>query len=458
MAISFPGGSGNSLRLDTNLGTEESTIFFKYRIPSVPGADVVPLSIATRSGSTPYGPSEQAHYFLIEPDGATYNIAEKAYFDSPNGPIVSGIAPGTIVYFAISMYEASTRPAVKFSVKPQGGTFASVVRNEVWWTAGNNVFTWDNLTVWLGSQISSADGAAGLAFDCIIYGDIITDSGDIEQQMDAIGAEFSTPYWVTSFRNYASVALAVAKESGTATPTDWTVNGTLTVDNTYDGGGSEEETAQLGGGGVLAISDSGSAPSQVSGFSATTTTGSTVTLTWSAASGAVWYHIYGFKTATESDYDFYQSTNVAPPLVISNLEPRVEYQFVIVASNDSGDSPASTPITFTTGNLRLRLRARPTAAGKDGIRVSIHYPPATGRLIGEHIATFEDQEWETSTVVDPDGKTVAEMFIEIEGGTGSGAQEFPVGFADGDILEGYAEKDDGTEATWVMKDVEVQVS
>ncbi|MBX3703989.1 MAG: fibronectin type III domain-containing protein [Steroidobacteraceae bacterium] len=447
MAVSFPGGSGNYFKLDSALDTSGSTVFVKFRVPSVPGGEQIPLTIATRSGSTPYGNGEQLHAFVIEPDGGNFKISDLAYWENASGAIVSGIAPGTIVCLGIAMYTASGRPAVKFGVKPQGGSFASRLRNESWWSGV--YYTWINATVWLGSSHGGSSGAAGLALDCIMYASAISADADMEQQMDAIGAEFPSPYWVTSMRGYASASLAAAKESGSASPSAWTIGGSVSVDNGYDGGGSTAPV--LTGAPTLSRFDSLSASDTPTGLTVGTVRATSIALSWTPVEDADEYLIYGRKVATESEWELYQSVQGEDEdeIVITNLEPRVQYGFKIASVNSSGESAQSSEVTATTKNLRVRCRTKPSAAGVSGVSVVLWMSPDVGGIVGTKIDEKTGLTFEALPITDTDGKSVAIVYVEIDQ-----VPEDVGELVDGDEVYGVAAT--SVKSTWIMDDCIVQ--
>lgn len=452
MAVLFPGTSGNYFSLPTALNTNGATIFARMRLPSVPAADAVPLCVVSSSTSTKnnlggsYGDGDQLHAFVIKPNGSTYDINEIAYWDGFLGPIVSGIAPGTWVDLAISLYEANGRPAVKFSIKPVGGSFVSRVRNDSFWgTYGFDTFA--NLKVLLGARHGGASPANMLALDCIMYASAITADADIEEQMDAIGAQFPSPYWVTSFRGYASAALAAAKESGSATPTAWTIVGEVGVDNGYDGGGAGPI---LTGSPTLSRFDSLAVSSTPSGLTIGDVRATTVELSWTAVAGATEYLIYGRKVDSESEWELYQSApGDAESIVITNLEPRVRYGFRIASANSSGESAMSAEVTATAKNLRVRCRTQPAAAGTTGVKVALWMTPDVGGVVGAKIAERTGLAFEAMPVTDPDGKSVAIIYAEIDQVSDDVGE-----LVDGDHVYGVAST--ATKSTWIMDDCVVQ--
>lgn len=459
MALQFPGSSGSYASLATALNSNGSTVFFRFKLPSLPTGEPFIISISSTNSSTKnnlggtYTDGNVVHGLYIENvGGGTYDINEIAYWDGFLGPILSNVAAGAWVNGAIVMYEANSRPAIKFALRPDGGSLVSRVRNDSFFSGTHDTF--ENLRVILAAGYGGSSPSNARFLDVFMYPSAITSDGDIQTQFDSLDDEFASLYWQTLFRGYATVPAAIAKEGGSASPSGWTVDGSPTVDNSDDGGTGGEVGPTLSGGGVLGVTDSLSAPATPAGFAVTTVTATSITLTWSASSGATLYTIYGRNiTAGESGWEIYQQTPSVGPFTVLDLSPRVQYGFKISASNAAGESALSSEGTGTTGNLRIRMRALPAAAGKT-CDVSLHFPAVAPRIVGEYIATFESQTWEADTVIDDElGEEVAEMFIDIEPGN----PIFGPGIADGDVLDAYVEKTDGTEATWMMRDVKVQV-
>lgn len=437
MAVKFPGVSGNYLSLQSALSTAGATIFARIRLPSVPADGAMPLGLTTSNTSArnnmggSYALGNQLHGFVLEPNGDGYDINEMGYWGSFLGPIVSGLAVGQLVKIAITLYSANSRPAIKFSIKPEGGTLSTRVRNDSFWTTANVIDTFTNALILLGAGLGGANPANILASDVFMYPAAITADADIEEQMDSLEAAHESPYFVTSLRGYATVSAAAAKESGSAVPAAWSVNGTgITIDNSLDGSAG----VALTGGGTLGITDSESAPATPSDLATGAATATTIALTWTPVSGATSYTIYGRDiTAEEGSWEPYQQVlgQSSSAVTIQDLQPRTEYGFKIAATNGAGTSVLSDEVSESTKNLRVRCRARPSAAGVTGVAVTLWRLPQTSGDFGEKIGTFKDLSFEPSTVVDGDGKTVAEIFVEII------QQAEPV--AAGDLLHAIAE-------------------
>jgi poly(3-hydroxybutyrate) depolymerase len=108
------------------------------------------------------------------------------------------------------------------------------------------------------------------------------------------------------------------------------------ISSGYSGGGADAGTADSGGG-----SDSGVAiPPSPTGLSVTSTTSSSVALSWSASSGATSYNVYrnGAKvgSATSTSY------------TDSGLTASTSYTYTVTAVDSAGESGQSSQVTGTT--------------------------------------------------------------------------------------------------------------
>ena len=91
-------------------------------------------------------------------------------------------------------------------------------------------------------------------------------------------------------------------------------------------------------------------------FRATRTSTSSVTLAWSAASGAELYEIrYDYKGSIGWDYSV---TTAGTGITINGLEPETSYAFDICSVQDTGKSSRSSTIYATTNGLNLHSTAR----------------------------------------------------------------------------------------------------
>lgn len=461
MAVSHPGTSGHYLSVVTALTTAGSSVFGRFRLSEVPAAGAMPISIessstSVKTGGGALGDGNIVHGLVLQPGSGVFDINEMAYWAGFLGPIVSGVALNTWVYWAMIMYTASGRPAVKFALKPAGGSYVTRVRNDGFWDdPGVEYDTFTNPRVLLGARNGGSSPLKGLSADIFMYPSAITDDGDIEDQMDSFDAEHASLYWKTSLRGYASVALAAVKESGSAAPSGWTVNGAgLSIENSFDGTGGSTETPVLTGGGTLSPNDSLSAPSTPTGLAVTAHTATTVELSWTPIAGADEYLVYGRKVDTEVDWTVYQSVTgqASDEIMIGDLEARIEYGFKIAAVNSAGESAQSSEVTQTTKNLRVRCRTRPSAAGETDVSGVVWRTPSVGEVVGEKLYEFSGLTFEAATEVDPvDGKTVAVLYVEILQ-LSDAMRDLPI--ADGDTV--YVTAKTATHTTRIMDDAVVQ--
>lgn len=457
MAISHPGTSGNYLSLLTALTTAGASVFGRFRLSELPASGAMPFSIessstSVKTGGGALGDGNHVHGLVLEPGTGVYDINEIAYWDGFLGPIASGVALNTWVNWAAIFYTANSRPAVKFALRPAGGALVTRVRNDAFWGGVYDTFT--NPRVSIGAGNGGGSPFKGLSADVFMYPVALTSDGDITDQFDSLDAAHASPYWDTSLRGYATVALAIQKEAGSAPPTAWTHNGGgLSVDNAYDDTGGAG-TPVLTGGGTLSPADSQSAPATPTGLAVQSATSTSVELEWNSVAGATEYLIYGRKTATEADWDLYQSITgeATERIVINDLEPRVAYGFRIAAVNAAGESAMSAEVTQTTQNLRVRCRTRPAAAGTTGVSGAVWRTPDVGGVVGERLFEFSGLEFEPTAIVDPaDGKTVAVLYIEILQ-TSDAMQALPLQAGD----NVYVVAQTSTKSTRIMDDAVVQ--
>ncbi len=83
---------------------------------------------------------------------------------------------------------------------------------------------------------------------------------------------------------------------------------------------------------------------------ATSASGITITLTWSAVDGATGYNLYWSKISGVTPATGHKISVSASPYVHASLDERTDYYYVITAVNANGESAASAQMSATTGN------------------------------------------------------------------------------------------------------------
>jgi hypothetical protein len=378
-----------------------------------------------------------------------------AYWDSLGAaPFATDVPLNTWVSLAMTLYTANGRPAVKFSAKPDGGSFVSTVRNDTFWGGLYDTFT--NPRIMVGGGNGASGPLNGLVKDVFVYPSAITSDGDIQQQMDSATAQFGSLFWKTGFRGYLTHFSAIVREAGSSTVPAWDSTGasSLSVDNGFDDTGPTAPAAVISGGGALSRFDSLAAPSAPTGLAVSSFTGTRVVLTWTPVAGATEYLIFGRRVATEVSSDLYQSITgqATASITIDGLDPRIQYGFRIASINATGQSALSSEVLVTTRNMRIRCRTIPGAAGLTGMRGAVFRLPAPGAVLGDKLMEFSGLSFEPSSEVDPaDSKTVAVLYIPINQLADVLQTE---GIEAGDTL--YVSASNTTKSTRIMDDAIVQ--
>lgn len=141
------------------------------------------------------------------------------------------------------------------------------------------------------------------------------------------------------------------------------------------------EEATTGGTGTLA------APT---GLKATEIMPTSVTLTYSAVTGAASYSAYDAKSA------FVAGSGQGTTIRIGSLTPNTKYSFSVAARSSTGKAgPKSTPVSFTTKPLALKAPTGLKVTGTGQRHVSLAWSPLAGA--GEYLIQQEKPQrtWES---------------------------------------------------------------
>ncbi len=230
----------------------------------------------------------------------------------------------------------------------------------------NSGFETGDLTGWscsLGSVVTtpvhsgthSLQGAASASDDAqctqtiaVVSGSAYTLSDYVEGNYVYLGVTGGASTWTPSAASWTPLTMSFTATSNSVQiyTHGWYAQGTYRVD----------DVSLTGPGGTVTV------PSAPTGLSVTGTTSSSVSLSWTASSGATGYNVYQGSTKVAS------VTGTTD--TVSGLAASTGYSFSVTATNSAGESAHSGTVTGTTTSSTPTKPAAPTGLSVTGTTTS----------------------------------------------------------------------------------------
>ena len=337
-------------------------------------AEAVVMATPSTGGKTLFAEVDNAqasttnnNYDLALKSGVTYSVqAQGECLTSTRQTITSGT---TTANFALTAVSGCTKksPSPTNIVPSQGGivkdTVSGVIANFPPGILGTETGTGTAIIdQTVGSSTNANNVIGGVAYEVTSTNDVGKSIETFSSSETSDAATITIPYTDAdvSTANTSASNLLIASFDGS----EWIADSGTTCDDT-----NNTCTANISHLSTYALvsPSSGGAPTTPTGLLATVASSSSITLTWTAVSGATSYDIYrsSSSTGTFSRLGSEPTVGAVTTYTDTGLSANTAYFYKISAINSSGESTASSAVNATTLTAGNRTTSQQTITSED---------------------------------------------------------------------------------------------